>query len=51
MGQEDAQVVPPLRGNGVPLKGERSMIPLQITGKEIIIEGNHVHMGEAVDEV
>ena len=40
---------------GVPIKGERRVIPLRITGREIIIQGNHVHVaaggGRAMDEV
>ena len=45
VGGNEAQAVPPLRGNGMPLKGERRVIPLWITGREIIIQGQSCPWG------
>ena len=45
VGGDESQVVPPLRGSGPPFKGERRMVPMRITGREVLIQGNHVHGG------
>ena len=42
---EEPQVIPPLSSGGVPPKGERRMVPLRISGKEVLIQHNHVYAG------
>ena len=51
VGREDPQVIPPLRSGGLPLKGGRTMVPLRITGTEVLVHSNHIHARGAVDEV
>ena len=45
MGGEEPQVIPPLSSGGLPTKGKRRMVPMRITGKEVLIQRNHVHAG------
>ena len=42
---EEPQVIPPLSSGGLPPKGERIMVPPRITGREVLIQRNHVHAG------
>ena len=51
VGGEDPQVIPPLSRGGLPLKGERRMIPLRFISTEVLVQGNHIHALWAVDEV
>ena len=40
---EDPQVIQQLSGAGLPLKGERRMVPLRITNRKVLVESDHVH--------
>ena len=57
VGREDYPIVPPLGINGSPLEGMVRVIALWLTGQEILVKGNHVHVcvegggGGAVEEV
>ena len=42
---EEPQVIPPLSSGGLRTKGERRMVPLRITRREVLIQRNHVHAG------
>ena len=50
VGAEGPQVTPPLSSGGVPLKGERRMVPLRITNKEVLVQSDHIHARGAMDE-
>ena len=43
VGGEEPQVIPPLRSGGLPPKGKRIMVPLQMSDREVLIQRNHVH--------
>ena len=47
---EDAQIVPPLGLHSLPLKRKVRMVSLRLTGRKIVIDGNHVHPHGAVNE-
>ena len=49
VGGEDPQVIPPLSSGGVPLKGERRMVPLRISSREVLLESEHLHVRGAMD--
>ena len=54
VGGAESRLIPALSSGGLPPKGERRMVPLRITGREVLIQRIHVHAGGgggAVEEV
>ena len=50
LGGEGPRVIQPLSSGGVPLKGERRMVPLQSLSREVLVQADHIHVRGAVDE-
>ena len=48
--RQDAHIVPPLGLHTLPLKRKVSMVSLRLTGRKIVIDGNHVHHHGAMNE-
>ena len=47
---QDAHIAAPLGLHSLPLKRKVRMVSLRLTGKKIVIDGNHVHPHGAVNE-
>ena len=47
---QDSHIVPPLGLHSLPLKRKVRMVSLRLTGRKIVIDGNHVHPHGAVNE-
>ena len=48
---QDAHIVPPLGLHCLPFKRKVTVVNLRLTGKKVVIDGNHVHPLGAVNEV
>ena len=46
----DAQIVPPLGLHCLPFKRKFRVASLRLTGRKVVIDGNHVHPHGVVDE-
>ena len=49
--RQDAQIVPPLGVLCLPFKRKIRVVSLRLTGRKVVIDGNHVHPLGAVNEV
>ena len=47
---QNAHIVPPLGLHSLPLKRKVRMVSVRLTGRKIVIDGNHVHPHGAVNE-
>ena len=47
---QEAHIIPPLGLHSLPLKRKVRMVSLRLTGRKIVIDGNHVHPHGAVNE-
>ena len=47
---QDAQIVPPLGLHCLPFKRKVRVVSLRLTGRKVVIDGNHVHPHGAMNE-